>query len=1274
MMKDTNLGHVCAFCKKDHQTAEEECGEMCHSSNGSIHVHYLCLLYSSGLCTDSQTSQETISNFPVEEIQKEILRGKKLRCNGCKRVGATVGCQIRTCPRTYHYPCAIEKKVLLTADADEGIYQIICAETHDLKSQRHKTVAKRKRNRPQNMRRSRSKNVRRSIPTNSGHIILNDAKEVEVGGHLGTSDNNTDSDETHCSFAEESLPMDINIPSEATGMTTHIQKPNEPICQMHMLQCGSFHANARKDGAPHTDSTEASIQARDFWANLVEADLFNKVFQPICELIRYGEASDQVLIQAFNMVFSAGVLHTIHQNVEAEITSQKKAINADKECLSRMKKFVEHLSPYLSQQPSLTFSTNHENGRQGQPFNDWTSADAQSGMMRHLDIENQEATMLLPGHWLDDTHIQKAHKLIRRANPHIKGLNPPSLFVCGQMETVVGNFIQILHTNGNHWVTVTNIGCNKGEVNIYDSLHRHVGKDVRDCITRMLHTASKDLTIVMPQMGKQGNSGDCGVMAIAAAFELAGQRRKFNFDTKECRRHVILCFEENTLNPFPLSNNCQMLIETIDPPLSQSCDCARGMEKRAGRPRPQSHVAGHDKGFKMYRFPSDPNRRKIWENKVSRVGWKPASSSKLCEAVMTNSHDKAHQASKLTQLKEYKEGSLMKVSDSVFDMVYRVELVFRKVENDLMDKNNVKKMLMEKTQELSSDISLPVCHNLKEKLINKFINARLHFYCKKKTSELKKETERKKKVGELGSKSMAMRKLAKKVISFQHCVCGTGAMMKDPNLGPVCAFCKKDHQTTEEECGEMCHSSNGSIHVHYLCLLYSSGLCTDSQTSQETISNFPVEEIQKEILRGKKLRCNGCKRVGATVGCQIRTCPRTYHYPCAIEKKVLLTADEDEGIYQICCASHDLKLQRRKPLTKRKRPRSKIETSPTNCEESDGINCSSNEEPLPMNVSLPLDSFMPDPPAHARDFWDNLIKADLVNTVFQPLCDLIRHGEASNQVLIQAFNMVFSAGVLHTIHQNVEAEITSQKKAINADKECLSRMKKFVEHLSPYLSQQPSLTFSTNHENGRQGQPFNDWTSADAQSGMMRHLDIENQEATMLLPGHWLDDTHIQKAHKLIRRANPHIKGLNPPSLFVCGQMETVVGNFIQILHTNGNHWVTVTNIGCNKGEVNIYDSLHRHVGKDVRDCITRMLHTLSKDLTIVMPQMGKQGNSGDCGVMAIAAAFELAGQRRKFNFDTKTCRSHVFLCFEENTLNPFPLSNNCQMLIETIDPPLSQS
>nr|XP_054757276.1 uncharacterized protein LOC129263389 [Lytechinus pictus] len=38
-----------------------------------------------------------------------------------------------------------------------------------------------------------------------------------------------------------------------------------------------------------------------------------------------------------------------------------------------------------------------------------------------------------------------------------------------------------------------------------------------------------------------------------------------------------------------------------------------------------------EKGFHMFRFPSNPERRKLWENKVRRVGWKPTSSTFLCE-------------------------------------------------------------------------------------------------------------------------------------------------------------------------------------------------------------------------------------------------------------------------------------------------------------------------------------------------------------------------------------------------------------------------------------------------------------------------------------------------------------------------------------------------------------------------------------------------------------------------------------------------------------------
>uniref|UniRef100_A0A8C4R2C5 THAP domain-containing protein 1 n=1 Tax=Eptatretus burgeri TaxID=7764 RepID=A0A8C4R2C5_EPTBU len=38
-----------------------------------------------------------------------------------------------------------------------------------------------------------------------------------------------------------------------------------------------------------------------------------------------------------------------------------------------------------------------------------------------------------------------------------------------------------------------------------------------------------------------------------------------------------------------------------------------------------------ERGFKMYRFPADPGRKKIWENKVRRLRWTPTSGSFLCQ-------------------------------------------------------------------------------------------------------------------------------------------------------------------------------------------------------------------------------------------------------------------------------------------------------------------------------------------------------------------------------------------------------------------------------------------------------------------------------------------------------------------------------------------------------------------------------------------------------------------------------------------------------------------
>ena len=75
-----------------------------------------------------------------------------------------------------------------------------------------------------------------------------------------------------------------------------------------------------------------------------------------------------------------------------------------------------------------------------------------------------------PTGWLDCIIIHDAETLLQNINTAVKGFQSPTLGPGGQFEIIVGDFIQILHVNGNHWVFVSSINCQPGYVNILDSL------------------------------------------------------------------------------------------------------------------------------------------------------------------------------------------------------------------------------------------------------------------------------------------------------------------------------------------------------------------------------------------------------------------------------------------------------------------------------------------------------------------------------------------------------------------------------------------------------------------------------------------------------------------------------------------------------------------------------------------------------------------------------------------------------------------------------------
>ena len=82
------------------------------------------------------------------------------------------------------------------------------------------------------------------------------------------------------------------------------------------------------------------------------------------------------------------------------------------------------------------------------------------------------------GEKLPDLHMSYAQKPLKQQFPGINGLQP-TVFQT-KMTTIdkekSTHKMQIIHTRGNHWIlhVASNIGCEKGRVNVYDSVYKSI--------------------------------------------------------------------------------------------------------------------------------------------------------------------------------------------------------------------------------------------------------------------------------------------------------------------------------------------------------------------------------------------------------------------------------------------------------------------------------------------------------------------------------------------------------------------------------------------------------------------------------------------------------------------------------------------------------------------------------------------------------------------------------------------------------------------------------
>uniref|UniRef100_A0A665TPK4 G2/M-phase specific E3 ubiquitin protein ligase n=1 Tax=Echeneis naucrates TaxID=173247 RepID=A0A665TPK4_ECHNA len=100
--------------------------------------------------------------------------------------------------------------------------------------------------------------------------------------------------------------------------------------------------------------------------------------------------------------------------------------------------------------------------------------------------------------------------------------------------------------------------------------------------------------------------------------------------------------------------------------------------------------------------------------------------------------------------------------------------------------------------------------------------------------------------------------------------------------------------------GEKVTLKEHKLTVHYFCLLTSCGVYQRGKEDQG-VFGFLVDDIKQEIRRTARLTCCGCKKKGACVGCNVRSCRKSVHFPCSRTQKFI---SQFTGLFPSYCPDH----------------------------------------------------------------------------------------------------------------------------------------------------------------------------------------------------------------------------------------------------------------------------------------------------------------------------------------------------------------------------------
>lgn len=109
-------------------------------------------------------------------------------------------------------------------------------------------------------------------------------------------------------------------------------------------------------------------------------------------------------------------------------------------------------------------------------------------------FEFDKKVLLDPVGWLNDSIINAAQELLQKQFPGLGSLQDVALGVGMNFKIQSGDFVQILHSN-DHWLTVSSIGLQHPNVQVFDSLYTSISTIVMAQIANLMSTPDSKIGV-----------------------------------------------------------------------------------------------------------------------------------------------------------------------------------------------------------------------------------------------------------------------------------------------------------------------------------------------------------------------------------------------------------------------------------------------------------------------------------------------------------------------------------------------------------------------------------------------------------------------------------------------------------------------------------------------------------------------------------------------------------------------------------------------------------